>query len=122
MQPTLVEMQSYRDRIDLLRANNARLRQDLERETSRLLQFQGRTGNRETPAAAMRGRLKELTPRELQVLQCIAEGLSTKEIGSRLGITFKTAACHRHRLMQKLEVHGTSPLVRIAIASGLVEV
>ena len=56
--------------------------------------------------------MEELTARELEVLRYIAEGHSTKEIGARLGITFKTAACHRHRLMQKLDVHGTGALVR----------
>jgi DNA-binding CsgD family transcriptional regulator len=64
--------------------------------------------------------LRDLTPRELQVLRCIAEGYSTKETALNLGISFKTAACHRHRIMQKIGVHGTGALVRFAIANGVV--
>jgi DNA-binding NarL/FixJ family response regulator len=105
--------------MDSLRDDNARLRHDLEREAIRLLSFR-RRGEREGGACAPLPHIKDLTPREVQVLQAIAEGLSTKEIGFRLGITFKTAACHRHRLMQKLGVHGTGTLVRLAISHGLV--
>jgi DNA-binding NarL/FixJ family response regulator len=117
-----VELNSFRRRIDSLRANNSRLRDDLERETSRLLKFQERSTERQPAQTALRKQFEELTARELEVLQHIAEGCSTKEIGARLGITFKTAACHRHRLMQKLDVHGTGALVRIAIAAGVVKV
>ena len=117
-----VELNSFRRRIDSLRANNSRLRDDLERETSRLLEFQERSTERQPAQTALRKQIEELTARELEVLQHIAEGCSTKEIGARLGITFKTAACHRHRLMQKLDVHGTGALVRIAIAAGVVKV
>lgn len=117
-----VDLDSFRRRIDSLRASNLRLRDELERETSRLVRFQERATERQPAHAVLRRRIEDLTSRELEVLQHIAEGYSTKEIGSRLGITFKTAACHRHRLMQKLEVHGTGALVRIAIATGLVKV
>jgi DNA-binding NarL/FixJ family response regulator len=116
------ELDSFRRRIDSLRVNNSRLRDDLERETQRLLNFQQRTTERQPAQSALKKQLEELTARELEVLRCIAEGNSTKEIGDRLGITFKTAACHRHRLMQKLDVHGTGALVRLAIASGVVNV
>jgi DNA-binding CsgD family transcriptional regulator len=43
-----------------------------------------------------------LTGREREVLKCIAEGHSTKEVAEILGITFKTAACQRCRIMAKL--------------------
>jgi DNA-binding NarL/FixJ family response regulator len=66
--------------------------------------------------------VNDLTPRELEVLSGIASGLSTKEVAIHLGITFKTAACHRHRVMQKIGVHGTGQLVRFAIANGIVAV
>lgn len=61
-----------------------------------------------------------LTTRELQVLKCIAEGNATKEVAAMLGITFKTAACHRYRIMDKLGIHSTASLVRYAIRTGLV--
>src|SRR4051812_45699339 len=117
-----VELDTFRRRIDCLRINNSRLRDDLERETLRLVEFQERTTARQPAHSALRRQIEELTARELEVLRHIAEGRSTKEIGAQLGITFKTAACHRHRLMQKLDVHGTGALVRIAIATGVVKV
>jgi DNA-binding CsgD family transcriptional regulator len=119
---TTIELDSFRRRIDSLRVNNSRLRDELERETLRLVQFQQRGNDRQPAYSEFRRQMEDLTGRELEVLRHIAEGCSTKEIGSRLGITFKTAACHRHRLMQKLDVHGTGALVRIAIATGLVKV
>src|SRR5271156_1142960 len=52
-----------------------------------------------------------LTTRERQVLQLIAEGKSTKDVASVLGISVKTAESHRTRLMQKLDIHETASLV-----------
>lgn len=60
-----------------------------------------------------------LTTREREVLQLIAEGKSTKQIGSLLGISAKTAETHRSRLMDKLEIRDTASLVRYAIRKGL---
>jgi DNA-binding NarL/FixJ family response regulator len=62
-----------------------------------------------------------LTSREKQVLQLIAEGKTTKETAAELGITFKTAECHRTRIMQKLGIHETAGLVRYALRSGLTQ-
>ncbi len=61
-----------------------------------------------------------LSSRERQVLQLVAEGNSTKEVASQLGISVKTASAHRSRLMKKLNVHETAGLVRYAIRLGLV--
>jgi len=62
-----------------------------------------------------------LTVRERQVLQLIAEGRSTKDVASLLGISVKTAESHRTRLMQKLDIHETATLVRYAVRRGLVQ-
>lgn len=62
-----------------------------------------------------------LSSRERQVLQLIAEGKSTKDVASLLGISVKTAESHRSRLMQKLDIHETATLVRYAVRKGLVE-
>ena len=62
-----------------------------------------------------------LTPRELQVLQLVAEGKSTKEVASLLGISFKTAESHRTRIMEKLDIHETAGLVRYAIRRGVIQ-
>jgi DNA-binding NarL/FixJ family response regulator len=62
-----------------------------------------------------------LTLRERQVLQLIAEGKSTKDAASLLGISVKTAESHRTRLMHKLDIHETASLVRYAVRRGIVE-
>jgi len=62
-----------------------------------------------------------LSARERQVLQLIAEGKSTKDVASLLGISVKTAESHRTRLMQKLDIHETASLVRYAVRRGIVE-
>jgi two-component system, NarL family, response regulator NreC len=62
-----------------------------------------------------------LSVRERQVLQLIAEGKSTKDAASLLGISVKTAESHRTRLMQKLDIHETASLVRYAIRRGLIQ-
>ena len=66
-------------------------------------------------------RYASTTARERQVLQLIAEGKSTKDAASLLGISVKTAESHRMRLMQKLDIHETASLVRYAVRRGLVQ-
>ena len=62
-----------------------------------------------------------LSHREREVLQLVAEGKTTKEIGVVLGISTKTAESHRTRIMAKLNIHETASLVRYAIRRGLVQ-
>ena len=62
-----------------------------------------------------------LSSRERQVLQLVAEGKTTKEIATLLGVSVKTAESHRTRLMRKLEIHDTAGLVRYAIRRGLIQ-
>jgi DNA-binding NarL/FixJ family response regulator len=61
------------------------------------------------------------TDREIQVLGLMAEGLTTKGIARQLGIAFKTATCHRYRILAKIGVTGTVSAVRWAIRAGLVQ-
>ncbi len=63
----------------------------------------------------------ELTSREAEVLQLIAEGLSNKQIAAELGISIKTVEKHRQQVMNKLNIHDVAGLTRYAIAKGLVE-
>jgi len=63
-----------------------------------------------------------LTNRETQVLRLMADGLTTKEIAVQLNVRFKTAACHRSRILQKLNVTSTVTAVRWAIRVGIVAV
>ena len=62
-----------------------------------------------------------ITSRERAVLQLIAEGKSTKDIATLLGISVKTADSHRSRLMRKLDIHEVATLVRYAIRKGVVQ-
>ena len=61
-----------------------------------------------------------LTPRELEVLQLICDGLSNKEIAVRLGLSANTVAVHRARIMNTLDVHKTAELVMYALQHGLI--
>jgi DNA-binding NarL/FixJ family response regulator len=58
---------------------------------------------------------------ENEVLALIAEGCTSKEIASRLKITFKTAVTHRQHIMEKLGVRNTATLIRAATLRGLIE-
>jgi len=62
-----------------------------------------------------------LAPRERQVLQLVAEGKTSQEIASVLGLGTKTAESYRARVMRKLDIHDTAGLVRYAIRHGMVE-
>src|SRR6478735_2484736 len=62
-----------------------------------------------------------ISDRERQVLQLVAEGKTTKEIASLLGISVKTAESHRTNLMEKLDIHDTAGLVRYALRHGVIE-
>ena len=62
-----------------------------------------------------------ISDRERQVLQLIAEGKTTKEVASILGISVRTAESHRSNLMEKLDIHEAAGLVRYAIRIGLIE-
>jgi DNA-binding NarL/FixJ family response regulator len=64
--------------------------------------------------------LEQLTARQREILQLIAEGKNTKEIASILEISVKTVEAHRLQLMARLDIHDVAGLVRYAIRSGLV--
>ncbi len=61
-----------------------------------------------------------MSPREQQVLVCIAEGSSNKEIAHRLAIGVRTVETFRERVMSKLQIRSTAGLTRYALARGLV--
>ncbi len=63
----------------------------------------------------------QLTSREMEVLQLIAEGKANKETASELGIGIKTVEKHREHIMQKLDIHETAGLTRYAISAGFIE-
>ena len=62
----------------------------------------------------------ELTPRQREVLQLIAEGHGTKDIAARLNLSVKTVETHRAQLMERLGIHDVAGLTRYALRIGLV--
>jgi len=65
--------------------------------------------------------LHQLTARQREILQLVAEGQSTKEIAHLLNLSAKTVETHRRQLMERLDIHDVPGLVRFAVRIGLVE-
>jgi two-component system response regulator NreC len=64
--------------------------------------------------------LEQLTPREVEVLELLAEGYNNDDIAARLIISPHTVARHRENLMRKLGLHSKSELVKYAIRKGII--
>lgn len=62
----------------------------------------------------------QLTARQREVVQLIAEGHSTKEVARRLDLSVKTVETHRTQLMKQLDIHEVTGLVRYALRQGLI--
>ncbi len=63
---------------------------------------------------------EELSVRQRQVLKLLAEGYSNKEIARKLNVGLRTVETHREQLMEKLDIHEITGLVRYAIRVGLI--
>jgi DNA-binding NarL/FixJ family response regulator len=72
------------------------------------------------PRQPLAGERNRLTPRELEVLQLICDGLSNRDIAGRLNLSVNTVAVHRANIMNTLGVHKTAELVVYALQHGLV--
>jgi DNA-binding NarL/FixJ family response regulator len=66
--------------------------------------------------------LATLSRRELEILGLVADGLTTPEIGKKLDLSPKTVSRHRERIMNKLNLHSATELVKFAIRTGLIDV
>ena len=75
----------------------------------------------EQPAGLSKRRNANLSAREMEVLQLIAEGKANKETANELGISIKTVEKHRQHVMEKLNIHDTAGLTRYAISAGVIE-
>ncbi|MBS4028014.1 MAG: response regulator transcription factor [Ignavibacteriales bacterium] len=64
----------------------------------------------------------ELTPREKEIIQLIAEGKATKEIAALLHVSVSTVDTHRQHIMEKLHLHSVADIVKFAIRKGLTSV
>lgn len=65
---------------------------------------------------------EDLTSRQREIVQLLAEGHSVKEIASRLDLSVKTVETHRAQVMQKLNIHDLPGLVRYALRKGLIQI
>src|SRR4051812_34074981 len=63
--------------------------------------------------------INKLTSREIEVIRCLRQGLSSKQIGDQLAIAIKTVEAHRHNILKKLRVNNTVAAIEIANAYGL---
>ena len=63
--------------------------------------------------------LNQLSEREIEVINQIRDGLSSKEIADKLGISIKTVEVHRHNILKKLKVKNTASLINYINSSGL---
>jgi DNA-binding NarL/FixJ family response regulator len=72
-------------------------------------------------AGTLNSKVAQLTSREMEVLQLIAEGKANKETAGELGIGIKTVEKHREHLMEKLDIHDTAGLTRYAISASIIE-
>lgn len=64
--------------------------------------------------------IDDLTTRQREILQLVAEGFSAKAIASQLKISHRTIEFHKAKIMEQLDLHTTADLVKYAIAQGLV--
>jgi len=64
--------------------------------------------------------IDDLTTRQHEILQLVAEGLSAKEIADQLKISHRTVEFHKTKIMEQLHVHTTTDLVKYAMAHGLI--
>jgi DNA-binding NarL/FixJ family response regulator len=75
---------------------------------------------REKKSGGGAGRRRQLTPRQLEIIQLLAEGKSNKEVATILDISVKTVETHRANIMLKLDLHSITDLVHYAIRNEII--
>lgn len=73
-------------------------------------------------AGADQSKLEVLSQREKEIVECVAKGMSNKEIADSLCLSIHTVTTHRRNISQKLEIHTPAGLTIFAIANGLVNI
>lgn len=92
---------------------------DLRQALARAGEHSHRTMSSKRRELFARGLIVQLTRREKQVLECMANGLSNREIGRTLDISPRTVEIHRANLLKRMGVQHSSEAIRIAIEAGL---
>ena len=100
------------------------LRRDKTYFTSKVaaMVLEGYLKNGSSPTPTIIPGRNRLTPREREIVQLLAEGKSTKEVATTLGLSVKTAETHRSNIMRKLDLHSVSDLVMYAVRNNIVHV
>ena len=88
---------------------------------TKMLAFAKPEGERRQRRAAALARISTLSPREKQVAEGVAEGLSNKEISRVLSISPRTVEIHRSNMIQKLRVRSTGEALHIIHAAGYLQ-
>ncbi len=96
------------DDVRLVAAINRSLASRFERQA-------GRQANREAET-----RFERLTPREMEVFDLVAEGMTSQAIATQLGISARTVESYRAQLMEKLQLESVASIVRLAVKLGRV--
>lgn len=96
------------DDVRLVAAINRSLASRFERQA-------GRQANREAET-----RFERLTPREVEVFDLVAEGMTSQTIATQLGISARTVESYRAQLMEKLQLDSVASIVRLAVKLGRV--
>ena len=96
------------DDVRLVAAINRSLASRFERQA-------GRQANREAET-----RFERLTPREMEVFDLVAEGMTSQAIATQLGISARTVESYRAQLMEKLQLDSVASIVRLAVKLGRV--
>ncbi|WP_081987768.1 LuxR C-terminal-related transcriptional regulator [Sphingomonas sp. 37zxx] len=123
--PTLVEILNYK--ADGTPFRNAVLVAPIYDETDELLYFlgsqveipEGATGPSNSRRIKAAETVKALSERQRQVLEMVAKGLLNKQIAGILGLSEKTVKMHRAIVMERLGIHRTAEMVRVAVEAGL---
>ena len=93
--------------------------QELLAAIARALDLRAQERRRTQGRSDALGRIEKLSPREVQILQGLLDGLSNKAIARHLEISHRTVEMHRARMMEDLDCGSLSEAVRIAIDAGL---
>ena len=92
--------------------------EDLLRSIRRAVEADNQTRAERSQHSAVLARLEELTPREHEVMELVAAGMSNKEIATSLGVSAKTVEAHRAKVMDKMQATSLADLVRMALLVG----
>lgn len=96
-------------------------RSETERQVSNAGAVSSTAARLRAEAAGAMAKLTALSPREREVIDFIAEGLSVKEIARRLDVSPKSVETYRARLIEKLDAKSPTALMRIAVLVSLME-